>query len=102
MPPAAVADMDAAAQPQVIGELRLLHDHRHRRAAGVLVAVGDHGEGPTGPLRLGEEVVAFPIQGAYAAEVVVPTSSVLPKPSALSFEQAGGLMLVVPLPVRDN
>jgi NADPH:quinone reductase-like Zn-dependent oxidoreductase len=42
---------------------------------------------------VGDEVIAFPIEGGYAADLVVPASSVVPKPSALSFEQAGGLML---------
>ena len=38
-------------------------------------------------------MIAFRIAGAYADDVVVPASSVVPKPSALPFEQAGGLML---------
>ena len=62
-------------------------------AAGVVTAVGDGAEGPTGPVKVSDEVVAYPIRGAYAAVVVVPVSSVLPKPSTLSFEQAGGMML---------
>jgi NADPH2:quinone reductase len=65
-----------------------------REAAGVVTEVGDGATGPVGPLRVGDEVVAYPIQGAYAGAVVVPGSSVLPKPSALSFGQASGLMAV--------
>src|SRR5664280_3907712 len=41
----------------------------------------------------GDEVVLYPIEGAYAAQVVVPASSVVPKPTTLSFEEASGLML---------
>jgi NADPH:quinone reductase-like Zn-dependent oxidoreductase len=61
-------------------------------ASGVVMAVGDRAHGPAGPIRVGEEVIAFPVQGAYAGTIVVPESSVLPKPATLSFEQAAGLM----------
>ncbi len=64
-----------------------------REAAGVVSEVADGAEGPCGLVHVGDEVVAFPIAGAYAAEVVVPASSLVPKPPALSFEQASGMML---------
>ena len=38
-------------------------------------------------------MIAYPVQGAYATEIVAPGSSVVPKPPAMSFEQASGLML---------
>jgi NADPH:quinone reductase-like Zn-dependent oxidoreductase len=41
----------------------------------------------------GREVIAFRIAGAYATHVAVPESALVPKPAALSWEQAGGLML---------
>ncbi len=62
-------------------------------AAGVVTEVADGTEGPGGPLQAGDEVVAYPISGAYADDVTVPASSVVPRPSALSFEQASGMML---------
>jgi NADPH:quinone reductase-like Zn-dependent oxidoreductase len=62
-------------------------------ASGVVRAVGDGAEGPGGALHPGDEVVAYPVHGAYATELVVPASSVLAKPAGLSFEQASGLML---------
>ena len=62
-------------------------------AAGVITAVDDGAEGPAGPLRAGDEVIAYPVQGAYASEIVAPVSSLVPKPQAMSFEQASGLML---------
>ncbi|MER6188109.1 NADP-dependent oxidoreductase [Streptomyces sp. NPDC001652] len=62
-------------------------------AAGVVTAVGDHATGPAGPVEVGDEVIAYRAPGAYAAELVVPASSVVPKPANLSWEQAGGLML---------
>jgi NADPH2:quinone reductase len=49
-----------------------------REAAGVVADVGDRPEGPAGSLHPGDEVVAFPIQGAYAGELVVPASSAAP------------------------
>ena len=62
-------------------------------ASGVVRAVGDGAEGPGGPLHLGDEVIAYPVRGAYATELVAPASSVLAKPAGLSFDQASGLML---------
>lgn len=62
-------------------------------AAGVVTAVGEGAEGPAGPVHEGDEVIAYPVQGAYASEILAPTTSVVPKPEPMSFEQAGGLML---------
>jgi NADPH2:quinone reductase len=64
-----------------------------REAAGVVTGVGDGAEGPAGPLRAGDETVAYPIAGAYADDVTVPASSVVPNPTTLSFEEASGMML---------
>ncbi len=61
-------------------------------AAGVVTAVGADATGPAGPVEVGDEVIAYRAPGAYAAELVVPASSVVPKPGSLSWEQAGGLM----------
>jgi len=62
-------------------------------AAGVVTEVADGVLGPGGPIRAGDEVVAYRIAGAYAGDVVVPASSVVAKPSALSFGEASGMML---------
>jgi NADPH:quinone reductase len=62
-------------------------------AAGVVTEVGDGAEGPGGRVAVGDEVIAYRIAGAYAADVTVPGASVVPKPSTLSFEEASGLML---------
>ena len=64
--------------------------------AGVVTEVADGAEGLEGPggrIRAGDEVIAYPIAGGYAADVAVPASSVIPKPAALSFGQASGTML---------
>jgi len=62
-------------------------------AAGVVIEAADGANGPSGPIRPGDEVIAYRVGGGYAAELVVPASSVLPKPKTLSFEQASGMML---------
>jgi NADPH:quinone reductase-like Zn-dependent oxidoreductase len=62
-------------------------------AAGVVSAVGAGAEGTAGPVRVGDDVIVYPVQGAYAGQVVVAASSVVPKPPSLSFEQAAGLLL---------
>jgi NADPH2:quinone reductase len=62
-------------------------------AAGVVTEVADGVLGPDGPVRTGDEVVAYRIAGAYADDVTVPAASVIPKPSTLSFEEASGMML---------
>lgn len=62
-------------------------------AAGVVTAVGPDTIGPAGPIRTGDEVIAFRASGAYAAELVVPGSSLVPKPAELTWAQASGLLL---------
>jgi NADPH:quinone reductase-like Zn-dependent oxidoreductase len=62
-------------------------------AAGVVTEVADGTAGPGGPIHVGDEVIMFRIEGAYAAEVVVPASAVVAKPSTLPFPEASGLML---------
>lgn len=61
--------------------------------AGVVLAVGDDASGPRGPVAAGDEVVAYRIDGAYADRVLAPADAVVPKPPALAWEQASGLML---------
>jgi NADPH2:quinone reductase len=62
-------------------------------AAGVVTAVGDGAEGPVGPISVGDEVIVYPGSGTFATHVKVKGSSVVPKPSGLSFEEAAGLFL---------
>jgi NADPH2:quinone reductase len=62
-------------------------------AAGVVTAVGTDATGPAGPNAVGDEVIAYRAPGAYAAELVVPASAVVPKPATMPWEEAGGLML---------
>jgi NADPH2:quinone reductase len=62
-------------------------------AAGVVTEVGSEAVGPAGSIAVGDEVIAFRVDGAYADELVVPAAAVVPKPAAMGWEQAGGLML---------
>ena len=66
--------------------MRLGHE-----AAGVIAAVGDEPDGDA--LAVGAEVIAFHAPGAYADQIVVPRSALLPKPAAMSWEKAAGLMV---------
>lgn len=62
-------------------------------AAGVVTAVGQDAAGPAGLIEVGDEVIAFRAPGAYAAELVVPASALVPRPATLDWPQASGLML---------
>ncbi len=62
-------------------------------AAGVVTAVGPGAVGPAGPVRVGDEVIAYSISGGYAAELVAPASALVPRPAELDWPQAAGLML---------
>jgi NADPH:quinone reductase len=61
--------------------------------AGVITEVAAGAAGPAGPLSVGDEVVAHPVEGGYATAVIVPANQVVPKPAELSWEQAAGLLL---------
>jgi NADPH:quinone reductase len=62
-------------------------------ASGVVTGVGPDAVGPAGPVSVGDEVIAYPASGAYAAELVVPASSLVPKPGRPDWAQAAGLMV---------
>jgi NADPH2:quinone reductase len=62
-------------------------------ASGVVITAGPGAVGPAGPIEVGAEVIAFRAPGAYAAELVVPASALVPKPDTLDWAQASGLML---------
>jgi NADPH:quinone reductase-like Zn-dependent oxidoreductase len=62
--------------------------------AGVVTAVGPGADGPAGPIAVGDEVVAHPVNGGYAESVVAPASVVVPKPPALEWTVAGSILSV--------
>jgi NADPH:quinone reductase-like Zn-dependent oxidoreductase len=59
----------------------------------VVTAVGADAIGPAGPVRVGDEVLAYRAPGAYAAELVVQATATVPKPGNASWEQGAGLLL---------
>jgi NADPH2:quinone reductase len=62
-------------------------------AAGVVTAAGPDAVGPAGPITAGLEVIAFRAPGAYATDLVLPAEALVPKPAALDWAQAAGLMV---------
>jgi len=61
--------------------------------SGVVTAVGPDTEIVTGPVAVGDEVIAFRVRGGYASELTVPAQKVLRKPATLSHAQAANLLL---------
>ncbi|HEY3438495.1 MAG TPA: NADP-dependent oxidoreductase [Actinotalea sp.] len=57
--------------------------------AGVVRRVGPGVE----DVAVGDEVIAYPVRGAYADRLLVRVSSLVPKPPALGWEKAAGLMV---------
>ncbi|WGL53834.1 NADP-dependent oxidoreductase [Nocardioides sp. BP30] len=57
--------------------------------AGVVEAVGPD----VTQVTVGEEVIAFRIDGGYASALIVPAADVVPKPAALPWPEAAGLLL---------
>ncbi len=62
--------------------------------SGVLSALGPGTGIASGGGAVGDEVVAFRIQGGYATEVTVPAKDVFAKPPRLTHEEAANLLLV--------
>lgn len=61
--------------------------------SGEITAVGPGTDIATGSVAVGDEVVAFRIQGGYASEVTVDAAAVLRKPSTLTHPEAANLLL---------
>ena len=74
---------DAADFPKAIGY----------EVAGVVSVVGADTTIASGPVAVGDEVLAFRIGGGWATEVTVAARDVFAKPAALSFGEAANLLL---------
>ncbi|PSS44890.1 NADP-dependent oxidoreductase [Arthrobacter woluwensis] len=61
--------------------------------AGTVVAVGPGATAVTGPVSVGDEVLAFRVRGGYATELTVPAEKVLHRPASLDVEEAANLLL---------
>lgn len=62
-------------------------------ASGVVVAAGADASGAAGPISVGDEVLGFPLGGAYAEHLLADASVLVPKPAETSFEEAAGVLL---------
>jgi NADPH:quinone reductase len=62
-------------------------------AAGVVAAVGEGAADNAGALAVGDEVIVFRTRGAYAADLVVPDTTLTRRPAGLEWPAAAGLML---------
>src|SRR5919202_897079 len=74
---------DAADFPKAIGY----------EVAGVVTAVGADAEMGSGPVAVGDEVLAYRISGGWATEVTVAARDAFAKPASLSFGEAANLLL---------
>ncbi len=61
--------------------------------AGVVSAVGPGTTIASGPVAVGDEVLAFRVAGGWSSELTVPARDVFAKPEALSFDEAANLLL---------
>ena len=62
--------------------------------AGVVTASGPDTELASGGGAVGDEVIAFMVDGGYTTAMTVPASDVFAKPAKLSFPEAANLLLV--------
>lgn len=62
--------------------------------SGELAAIGPATRIGSGEAEVGDEVVAFRVQGGYASEVTVPAAKVFAKPTTLTHPEAANLLLV--------
>lgn len=61
--------------------------------ADTFSTTGTAGTDSTDRVAVGDEVVAHPVRGAYADEVLAPVSALVPKPPQLDWEEAAGLLV---------
>lgn len=61
--------------------------------SGTIIAIGRDTEIGSGPVAVGDEVLAFRVQGGYATALTVPAEKVFTKPHALSHPEAANLLL---------
>ncbi|WP_442922910.1 quinone oxidoreductase family protein [Microbacterium sp. H83] len=61
--------------------------------SGVVTAVGPDTSIGSGAVRVGDEVVAFRVQGGYATELTIPAEKAFAKPTTLRHAEAANLLL---------
>ena len=78
----------AAERPDVVFPVPIGYE-----VSGELTAIGPDTVIGSGPAAVGDEVVAFRVQGGYASELTVPAEKVFAKPANLSHPEAANLLL---------
>jgi len=84
------ADFKHVAQPGDRGKLPIPIGYE---LAGRVLALGPGTELASGGGEVGDEVLAFRIQGGYASEITVPAAAVFARPASLAPEEAANLLL---------
>lgn len=62
--------------------------------AGVISAIGEGTQIASGSASVGDEVIAYRVDGGYATALTVPAETVFAKPANLTFPEAANLLLV--------
>ncbi|WP_341974500.1 NADP-dependent oxidoreductase [Microbacterium sp. LWO13-1.2] len=61
--------------------------------SGVIAAVGPETVIGSGPVQVGDEVIAFRVRGGYATALTVPAEKVFAKPTTMTHPEAANLLL---------
>lgn len=61
--------------------------------SGVVTVVGPDTAIGSGPVEVGDEILAFRVRGGYASELTIPAEKAFHKPEALSHPEAANLLL---------
>lgn len=61
--------------------------------SGVVTAVGPDTAIGSGPVEVGDEILAFRVRGGYASELTIPAEKAFHKPKTLSHPEAANLLL---------
>ena len=61
--------------------------------SGVIAAVGQETAIGSGPVQVGDEVIAFRVRGGYATALTVPAEKVFAKPATMTHPEAANLLL---------
>lgn len=61
--------------------------------SGEIIAIGPNTVIGSGPVRIGDEVIAFRVRGGYATELTIPAEKAFAKPRTLTHAAAANLLL---------
>lgn len=84
------ADAKHVAEPRAGAELPVAIGYE---ISGVVTAVGPDTAIGSGPVEVGDEILAFRVRGGYASELTIPAEKAFHKPKTLSHPEAANLLL---------